>query len=235
MEDQLKAEVSSILQRSWDMRDGNVTPDTTGVSLSNGAVRLEGAVLYADLSQSSQLAVDFQQRVAAKIIRAFLYSMSRVITESNGTITSFDGDRVMALFLGDYKNTNAAKCALKMNHVVSKIIEPMVKQYFTSVNEAGFSISHCAGIDTSTILVVRAGQRGSNDLVWVGRAPNLAAKLSEVRTPPYRSYITESVFSRLNEEAKYGGDPRRLMWEDATYPFAGETIQLHRSEWTWQV
>ncbi len=234
MEDQLKAEISSILQRSWDMRDGNVTPDTNSVSLTNGAVRVEGTVLYADLSQSSQLAADFQQRVAAKIIRAFLYSMSRLITESNGTITSFDGDRVMALFLGDYRNTNAAKCALKMNHAVSNIIEPMVKQYFASVNEAGFSVSHCAGVDASTILVVRAGQRGSNDLVWVGRAPNLAAKLSEVRTPPYRSYITDTVFSRLNEEAKYGGNAKQLMWEDATFQFAGDAIQVHRSGWTWR-
>ena len=236
LEDQLRAEISSILQRDWDLRDGNMVPDNDTVSLSNGAVKIEGTVLYADLSQSSQLAVDFQWRAAAKIIRAFLYSMSRLISQHNGTIKSFDGDRIMAVFLGGYKNTNAAKCALKMNHVVSQVIEPMVKDYFTNIRSAGFDISHCTGVDTSTILAVRGGQRGANDLVWVGRAPNLAAKLSEIRTPPYRSYISDTVFSSLNDEAKFSSeDQKRPMWAPSSFSFAGENVQVYRSEWTWKL
>jgi len=36
------------------------------------------------------------------------------------------------------------------------------------------------GIDTSALFVARIGVRNDNDLVWVGRAANYAAKLTEI-------------------------------------------------------
>jgi hypothetical protein len=38
----------------------------------------------------------------------------------------------------------------------------------------------------------RAGIRNNNDLVWIGRAPSLAAKLSDIREPRYSVYINEA-------------------------------------------
>lgn len=233
LKDELSTKVSDILSQSWDTREGHVVPSTDDVALAGGAVKLDATVLYADLFQSSKLATDFHQRTAARVIRSFLYCMCRLITEHDGKITSFDGDRVMGIFLGGYKNTNAATCALKMNYVTSEIIQPKVTNHFTSLRETGFKISHCVGVDTSTVLAVRAGQRGSNDIVWVGRAPNLSAKLSEIREEYYHSYITKDVFTKLNESAKYGGTNRELMWEQRSFQYIGEPITVHRSSWTW--
>jgi adenylate cyclase len=235
LKDDISNLVSQIIQQSWEIRDGRVVPANDDVALSGGGARLqEATVLYADLAQSSKLATDFQQKTAGKVIRIFLSSMCRLITEFGGTITSFDGDRVMGIFLGDSPNTNAATCALKMNYVVTKIIQPAVNNYFSSMREAGFIISHAVGIDTSAILAVRAGQRGSNDLVWVGRAPNLAAKLCEIREENYGSYISEDVFFRLHDSAKYSNEPeRKLMWEQRTFNFLGENMNIYRSSWIW--
>jgi adenylate cyclase len=233
LKDELSQSVSKIIQQSWDVRDGRIVPDTD-VALEGGAVRLDATVLYADLAQSSKLATDFQQRTAAKVIRIFLDCMCRLIRHYNATITSFDGDRVMGIFLGDLKNTNAAECALKMNYVVTKIITPRVNQYFTSLRESSFRISHCVGVDTSPIMAVRAGIRGSNDLVWVGRAPNFAAKLSEIRESTFNSYISTDVFSRMNDSAKYGGADNRLMWEQRSFEYIGERTTIYRSSWTWE-
>jgi len=233
-EEDLLAAVSRVLSQDWDIRDGRVVPNTEDIVLAGGAVKLDAVVLYADLAESSTLATDFQQRTAAKIIRIFLNCMSQLIVAHDGIVTSFDGDRVMGIFLGDSKNTNATKCALKMNYAVLKIIEPKVKDYFTSFKETEFEVSHCVGVDTSSILVVRAGQRGSNDLVWIGRAPNLAAKLSEIREPHYHSYISEDVFFKLNDSAKYGGDDKQLMWEQRSFEFAGNKTIIYRSSWYWK-
>jgi len=232
--EELGAKVDEVLSQTWNMRDGNVVPSQESVALEGGAVRLEGTVLYADLAQSSMLATEFQQRTAAKVIRSFLYCMCRLISEHGGTITAFDGDRVMGIFVGDLKNSRAATCALKMNYVVTKIIEPKVTNYFTSLDETQFEISHCVGVDTSSILAIRAGQRGANDLVWVGRAPNLAARLSEIREQGYRTYISDDVFQPMNQSAKYGGEPQQLMWENRAFKFIGESITVHRSGWTWR-
>lgn len=231
--DDLSREVSRIFSQSWNIRDGSVVPSTEDIALAGGAVKLDATFLYADLAQSSYLATDFQQRTAAKVMKAFLYCMAKIISENSGNIASFDGDRVMGVFIDDSKNTNAAKCALKMNYAMEKILEPKTQAHFTSLRETGFPISHCVGIDTSEILVVRAGQRGSNDLVWIGRAPNLAAKLSEIRENNYHSYISEEVFTRMNDSAKYGGDPKEMMWERRSVNFAGENTIVYRSSWQW--
>jgi len=234
LEDELSDQVSSILSQEWDMREGRGVPSTNDLAIAGGAVRLDATVLYADLAQSSKLATDFHQRTAARVIQSFLYCMCRLITGHEGKVTSFDGDRVMGIFLGESKNTSAAICALKMNHAILKIIKPKVINHFSSLRKAGFEISHCVGVDTSVILAVRAGQRGSNDLVWVGRAPNLAAKLSEIREGNYNSYITEDVFSKLNDSAKYGGESGKLMWERCSFQFIGESTTVYRSNWTWR-
>jgi len=234
LQDDLAIGVSKIITQKWDIRDGRVIPLTDDVALSGGAIKLDATVLYADLSQSSKLATDFQQRTAAKVMRAFLYCMSKLITVESGVITSFDGDRVMGIFLGNTKNTSAARCALKMNYTVHKIIEPKITDYFTSMKESAFSISHCVGVDTSPIFAVRAGQRGSNDLIWIGRAPNLAARLSDIRENDYHSFISKDVFSVLPESAKYGGDPKKLMWEERSFKFIGESVTVYCSNWGWK-
>lgn len=233
IKDDLATRVSQTFSQSWDIRDGRSVPNTEQVVLAGGGVRLDATVLYADLSQSSKLATDFNQRVAAKVIKAYLLCMCRLITDHDGSVTSFDGDRVMGIFIGESKNTNATKCALKMNYAVQKIIKPAVDNQFESIGKKSFSISHCVGVDTSQIMAVMAGQRGSNDIVWIGRAPNLAAKLSEIRNDPYRSYISGDVFSTINKSVKYSIEEKKLMWDERSYKFLGNAIPIYRSSWWW--
>lgn len=232
--DDLKSGVNGILNTSWNMRDGRVIPSSDDVALDGGGVKLEGTVLYADLAQSSRLSTEFQQRTASKVIKSFLFCCTKIITAHGGTITSFDGDRVMGIFVGGSKNTSAAKTALKINYAVKDVIKPKIKAYFSSMNETPYEIDHAVGVDTSSMLAARAGQRGSNDLIWVGRSPNLAAKLSEIRESGYNSYITKDVYDMLNEEAKKGGSDKKDMWEQRSFSWLGENWVIYRSSWWWE-
>ncbi|MGB6659152.1 MAG: hypothetical protein WBE90_08670, partial [Xanthobacteraceae bacterium] len=56
---------------------------------------------------------------------------------------------------------------------------------YAAFREGKYGLAHCTGIDTSEVLVVRAGIRNNNDLIWVGSAPNVTAKLSALREAPY--------------------------------------------------
>jgi class 3 adenylate cyclase len=86
------------------------------------------------------------------------------------------------------------------------------------------------GIDTSDLWVARTGIRGSNDLVWVGRAANYAAKLCDLRVDNYASWITEDVFEVMNENAKVSKS-NKDMWERRTW--TTRNIQVYRSSWKW--
>lgn len=229
----ISSDIATILNTPWKLRDGQVVPRTEDVALADGGVKLEAVVLYADFFHSTTLARSLARTIAAKVIRAYLKSMARLIREHDGAVRSFDGDRVMGVFVGNSMNSSAAKCALKMNHVVLKILKPKAEAKFPSLKEKGFSIAHCVGVARSEVLVVRAGIRGDNDLVFVGSAPNIAAKLSEIRNSPWHSYITWQVYKKLTADAKYGPN-REDMWTSVERKLDGEKWDLYKSKWRWE-
>jgi adenylate cyclase len=229
--DTLDTEIGKIFNAKWNIRDGRVVPKSEDVALTNGAVRLDAVFLYADLLHSTQLQRKFPNTMVAKIVRAYLSSMTRLVKSHGGEVRSFDGDRVMGVFIGGSKNTSAANCALKMAHTVNKILRPKAEATFPSLKEKGFKIEHCAGVAASEVLIVRGGVRESNDLVFVGLAPNLAAKLSALRTG-HDCWITKSVYDNLHARAKYTStEPKQDMWTAAQRTMAGETWSLYRSIW----
>jgi adenylate cyclase len=227
----LEGDVRNIIYTEWDKRDGTKVPETSDVALNGGAVELEATFLYADLAKSSRMAKELDRRVAAKILKSFHLTSCKVIKSNGGVIQSFDGDRVMGVFTGNLKNTNAVKCALQINYAVTKIIKPKFENEYDKVKQASFKIQHGVGIDTGKVLTVRAGAHGNNDLIWIGRAPNLAAKLSDLRDSPYHSFITKEVYNRTANDL--GGIPKKDMWEERVWTFLEEKITVYRSSYHW--
>lgn len=117
----------------------------------------------------------------------------------------------MAVFTGDRKNTSAAKVGLKINWVTKNVVQPEINSKFS--DGSNFTLRQAVGIDTSDLFVARTGIRGSNDLVWVGRAANYAAKMSELPADTYCTYISADVHGKLLDEAKYSTEsPPKHMW-----------------------
>ena len=226
LKDDLDSQVGSIFKDQWTTRDGTVVPSPADLKLSNDAVKLSGTVLYADLSESTSMVGSMKAHFSAEVYKAFLHCAAKVIRNFKGTITAYDGDRIMAVYLGDSKNTNAAKTGLKLNWVCKKIIQPAINKHYTT----DFVLKHTVGIDTSALFVARTGVRGDNDLVWVGRAANWAAKLTDL-SDAYPTWITKAVYDSMSKEVKIGSDGRN-MWEERSWtPMDKATI--YRSNWTW--
>jgi hypothetical protein len=119
-------------------------------------VKIAATMLYADLADSTALAM-WDRRVAARVCKAFLAFASRLIRASDGEVRSFDGDRVMGVFIGKTKNTSAVKCALKINHVFENLLKPRFAAKYEKLRDGTYKLGQCTGIDTSEVLVVRAG------------------------------------------------------------------------------
>jgi class 3 adenylate cyclase len=234
--DDLIDETRKIVRGSWQRRDGNIVPESQDLGLGNEAVDLEATVLYADLHDSTTLAINHQQ-IAAEVFKAYLMGTTRIIRALSGEIRSFDGDRVMGVFIEGAKNTNASEAGLKINYFFLRILKPSFDEFYKTAFPQGLALEQTVGIDTSKVMVVRSGIRNNNDLVWVGRAPNIAAKLSGIREAGYTTYITKGVFDVMNDTSKFGGQPSRIMWECRTWS-AGERFgvgTVYRSSWEWKV
>jgi class 3 adenylate cyclase len=224
LSDDLRREVKSILSDKWSEREGQKVPESEDLRLGNAAVKLEGTVLYADLDASTNLVDEYKPFFAAEIYKSYLHCVAKIVRSEGGVITSYDGDRIMAVYTGDYKNTSAARTALKINYAVKNIINPAIEKQYNN----NYTIKQVVGIDTSLLFVARTGIRGSNDLVWVGRSANYAAKLTTLSSY-YASRITGDLYNKLNKTAKYSnGD--QSMWEKVTWNTMND-MTIYRSTW----
>ena len=224
----LRTAVAKTFREMWHDRNGTVVPDDSSVTLGNDAVKLTGTVLYADLAESTGLVDLFTPQFAAEIYKTYLLCAGRIIRDEGGTITAYDGDRIMAVFIGGSKNTSAVRAALKINFSVSEIIMPLKNKQYES---NAYELKQVVGIDTSDLLVAKTGVRGANDLVWVGRAANHAAKLTAM-SDAYSTYITSDVFEAMSQDVKVTDG--RAMWEPAYWSTFYNSI-IYRSNWWWRI
>jgi class 3 adenylate cyclase len=228
LSDDLNAEVAKIFGDRWTSRDGTTVPDPEDLKLSNDAVKLDGVVLYADLAESTSLVETETDEFAAEIYKTYLHCATKIIRRYEGEITSFDGDRVMAVFIGGSKNTNAVRSALAINHAVTQIINPAIGKQYPSKS---YRVKHAVGIDSSPLFVARTGIRNNNDLVWVGRSANIAAKLCSQREGSYASWITKSVYDVMGKNVKF--HDHTDMWEQVWW--SEKSMYVYRSSYYWSV
>lgn len=195
----------------WEIRAGQVVPEPKDITLGASAVTLTGTVLYADLRDSTGLVRQKPAWFAAEVYKNYLYCAARIIRAQGGTITAYDGDRIMAVFLGDSKNTQAVAAGLKLHWADQKILTPAITAKYAGRYE--YTYRQRVGIDTSELFIARTGIRGSNDLVWVGNAANNAAKMAALATS-HSTLITPAVYNHMARSVKFAGDPQQNMWKD---------------------
>jgi len=123
-------------------------------------------------------------------------------------------------------------CCFSKTFFLQKIVQPALYAKLSTLEPNGYQLRMCVGIASGEAVIARAGVRGRSDLVSIGRAPNVAAKLSDIREAgTYRTYITEAVYKRLDEGAKFaeGVD----MWEALSAKVGGEQMTIYRSSYRW--
>lgn len=224
----LSNSVDDIFSTSFEVRDGRKIPESDDVALHNGAVKVEAAFLYADLAGSGVLASHCPWDTTSKILHSYLSGAARLIRAYRGQIRSFDGDRIMGVFMEGTKCSDAANCAREIMWMTENIITVKAKR-FASVKNNDVQIHQACGIDVGTVRAVRAGIRNNNDLIWVGKAPSLAAKLSDLREYPYCTFITERVYKKLTDTAKC--PEGKIIWEQRTLKYTGQLETIYRSSW----
>lgn len=202
LKDDLNSLTKGIFKSEWKEEVTKSVPDPEGLQLNNHAKNLETAtVLYADIDGSTNMVDNYNWQFSAEIYKSYLQCAAKIIKDEGGVITAYDGDRIMAIFTGDSKNSSAVRCALKINYAVHQIINPALKEQYPSKD---FKLKHVIGIDTSQLRTARIGVRGDNDLVWIGRAANYAAKLTSLSDKSI--WITKGVYDGMNKSVKYADE-----------------------------
>lgn len=229
LKDDLSAEVKRTFAVAWDVQSATVVPAAEDLRLNaNHAKDLELAtVMYADLDGSTPMVEKYKWHFSAEIYKTYLRCAGAVIRSEGGVITAYDGDRIMAIFTGGTKNTQAVRAALKINYAVHNIIRPAIKAQYA---DSTFVLNHVVGVDSSQLRAARIGVKGDNDLVWIGRAANYAAKLTTLSGKPI--WITKAVYDKMNDDVKLFRGTN--MWE-ARHWTEMNKLEVYCSTYTWRI
>ena len=79
LKEDLENKVAQIFGDQWTERDGQLVPDASDLKLDNDAVKLDGVVLYADMSESTKLVDSKKAFFAAEVYKAYLHCAAKVI------------------------------------------------------------------------------------------------------------------------------------------------------------
>jgi class 3 adenylate cyclase len=235
--DDLDKAVAAITGTAFTERDGRIVPETGKVGYDE-AVKLDGTWLYCDLLDSSGLVAASGKPTVGKVIRLFLDSTVRIMRQNGGEIRSFDGDRVMAIFVGDGRFDTAVKTAMQVKWACNTLLQPAIEKKYPSLVKADWKVRPASGIASGETLIVRGGVRKlDNDLVSIGVAPNLAAKLSDVRneTNVRHVRIDAATYKGLTDKGRLS-DKKTDMWStEYSLEMGGKKHAYRRSSATWSI
>jgi class 3 adenylate cyclase len=231
----LQAQVRAIFatEDKWEIENARVVPTPTDLALtSEHAKYFETAtVLYADLDGSTDMVNSYAWWFSAEVYKSYLNIAGRIIKDAGGTITAYDGDRIMAVFIGDAQKQDAVHAAMQITWAVRNVINPAIKAKWPKLDSV---VKHVIGIDSSPIRAVRIGVHRENDLVWVGRAANYAAKLTAYSSKPL--WITADVYAGLTENHR--ATSGTSMWEKFEKPWAAtpkHSVEIYSTNYGWPV
>lgn len=214
LKDDLYAGCRTIFATAWESTTKYVVPEAADLRLGNHAGYFDGmAVLYADLNGSTAMVDGQSWEFSAEVYKSYLHCAAKIVKARGGVITAYDGDRIMAVFIGSTMESDAVSAALEINYAVKMLINPALKVTYANTD---FVVKHTIGIDKSPIHVARIGVKNDNDLVWVGRAANHAAKLTTIPIPEKPIWISHEVHESLRTNLKQF-DSGLPVWEKRTW------------------
>jgi class 3 adenylate cyclase len=134
----------------------------------------------------------------------------------------------MMIFNGPDRAVRAIKVALKAQWIMTHILEPKARTQWQAVSSKDIKLRCVTGIDVGEVTSVKAGIKTASDLVWVGRAPNLAAKLSGVRDREYGTVITADTHKQMMEycNGRFARRAPDATWHEHTFSFVGLKVDV---------
>lgn len=214
IKDDLITKVNEFAVEKWgEIPNAYILPTTDDLTFGNTGEHLNVTVLYADISSSTSMVDNLSDTHAAEYYKAFLHCASQLIKRNNGEIQAYDGDRVMAMYVGDSQADDAVGTALELHFAVAYIINPAFERVY---KEHHRKLQFTIGIDSGQLLAIKVGVRAVGDLAWIGAAANYAAKLNsfEGLDHDYPIRVTQQTMAIMTAKTILASNGAN-MWEGA--------------------
>lgn len=201
LKENIQSKAKEIQDTAFTIKDITFIPSIEtkhpGLTFGCTGVKLPVTVLYIDMRGSTHILNVHNRNVVAKIHMTYYHAIVKVASSMGGEIRSFNGDSLLVFFYGNDVDIvrKAVRAALQMKYAITEIVNTNLSRY----TDIDFGI----GVDCGDVIATKVGIGGCNDnkdLIWIGNPVNKSTKISDLCNSPYNVGISNSVYSKLNED-----------------------------------
>jgi len=190
--------IESYLTESYERNETTIVPKKNDLIFGNHVKVMKHAVVFfIDMRKSRKILSDENDFWSVKIHKSFLKAVTHCIDNRNGHLRSFNGDGLLAFFIGENAASRAVRAAMDIKGFVLKINEILKENDKNSID---FGI----GIAQGKVMIAKSGKAGDDqtkqDLIWVGLAVYIAVELSEFGESPRNIWISHNVRKTIGKE-----------------------------------
>ena len=194
-------------QRARDTFARFVAPQVVGEVLDRrdddlrlGSSRRTATVLFADLRHFTAFAEQRQPERVVAALNRYLEEMSDAILHHGGTLISFMGDGIMAVFGAPLEQPDHADRALAAAREMAGERMDSFNRWIVAA-EPGESFEVGIGINSGMVLAGQIGSRRRVEYTAIGDTTNTAARLEAMtKETPHRLFISGACKELLTED-----------------------------------
>jgi adenylate cyclase len=165
-------------------------------------VTLDGTVMFGDLRDFTAFAETLPADIVIEVLNRYVSEMSDAILDNGGTLVTYMGDGVMAVFGAPIEMAGHADCALA---AAREMLHSRLPGFNRWLSEKGLGDGFGVGIGLSSGPIV-SGTVGSErrlEYTTVGDTTNTAARLEAMtKNTPYSIFIADSTRRSLRRPAE---------------------------------
>lgn len=191
-----RAHLRALFARFVPMQIVDQVISRTDDDLRLGAMRGDGTVLFVDLRGFTTFAeVEDVSRVLDLINRYFT-EISEAIFEHGGTLLSYNGDGVVAMFGAPVPSEDHADRAVAAGKEIVAVRMPRVNEWLRERGADPLAVG--VGINSGEVLSGNVGSQTRLEYTAVGDVPNLASRLeSMTKDSGHQLFLSAETHKRL--------------------------------------
>ena len=191
----------------------------TDGDLRLGAVRREGTVMFTDLRGFTSFSEALAPERVVQVINQYLGGMTEVILDHGGTLVSFMGDGIFALWGAPLEMEDHADRALKAARMMLEERLPRFNAWLAE-NGYGHAFRMGIGLNSGPVMSGQVGSERRLEYAAIGDTTNTSSRLEGMtKGTPHQLFIAESVRLALHEV------PGDLLYVDE-FPIRGKQATL---------
>jgi adenylate cyclase len=164
-----------------------------------GAVRREGTVMFCDLRGFTTFSESLQPERVVEVVNQYLSGMTDAILSHGGTLVSFMGDGIMALFGAPIEQPDHADRAVA---AAREMVSERLPRFNAWLREEGLEQTFRMGIglNSGSVMSGNVGSEQRLEYTALGDTTNTAARLEGMtKGTPHQVYLAESTCQLLGE------------------------------------